>query len=114
MDLLKQRVLDNTFQDMRRQIQGITPQDMEATRRMLHDLNEMLRDRMQGREPDFQGFMDRYGDLFGPDRPQNLDELMEQLQRRMGQAQSLMRQHVSGDAPRSCRNSWRARWTLRP
>ena len=90
MDLLKQRVLDNTFQDMRQQIQGITPQDMEATRRMLHDLNEMLRDRMQGREPDFQGFMDRYGDLFGPDRPQNLDELMEQLQRRMGQAQSLM------------------------
>ncbi|MDA0987599.1 MAG: VWA domain-containing protein [Chloroflexi bacterium] len=90
MDMLKQRVLDNTFQNLRQQIQSMSPEDMAATREMLHDLNQMLQDQMQGLEPDFQGFMDRYGDLFGPDQPQNLEELMESLQRQMGQAQSLM------------------------
>ena len=90
MDMLKQRVLENTFQDMRQQLQNMTPQDMAATRQMLRDLNRMLQDRMSGLEPDFQGFMDKYGGLFGDDPPQNLDELMEQIQSRMGQAQSLM------------------------
>lgn len=90
MDMLKQRVLDNTFQNLRQQIQSMSPEDMAATRDMLHDLNQMLQDQMQGLEPDFQGFMDRYGDLFGPDQPQNLEELMESLQRQMGQAQSMM------------------------
>ena len=90
MDLLKQRVLENTFQDLRQQIQNMTPEDMAAMRQMLRDLNRMLQDRMSGQEPDFQGFMDRYGEMFGDDPPQDLDELMEQLQSRMGQAQSLM------------------------
>ena len=90
MDLLKQRVLENTFQDLRQQIQNMTPEDMAAMRQMLRDLNRMLQDRMSGQEPDFQGFMDRYGGMFGDDPPQDLDELMEQLQSRMGQAQSLM------------------------
>ena len=90
MDLLKQRVLENTFQDMRQRLQNMTPQDMAAMRQMLRDLNQMLQDRMSGQEPDFQGFMDRYGNLFGDDPPQDLDELLEQLQSRMGQAQSLM------------------------
>ena len=90
MDLLKQRVLENTFQDMRQRLQNMTPGDMAAMRQMLRDLNQMLQDRMSGQEPDFQGFMDRYGNLFGDDPPQDLDELLEQLQSRMGQAQSLM------------------------
>ncbi len=90
MDLLKQRVLENTFQDMRQRLQNMTPGDMAAMRQMLRDLNQMLQDRMSGQEPDFQGFMDRYGNLFGDERPQDLDELLEQLQSRMGQAQSLM------------------------
>ena len=90
MDLLKQRVLENTFQDMRQRLQNMTPGDMAAMRQMLRDLNQMLQDRMSGQEPDFQGFMDRYGNLFGDEPPQDLDELLEQLQSRMGQAQSLM------------------------
>jgi uncharacterized protein with von Willebrand factor type A (vWA) domain len=90
MDMLKHRVLDNTFQNLRQQIQNMSPKDMDATREMLHELNQMLQDQMQGLEPDFQGFMDRYGELFGPDQPQNVEELMESLQRQMGQAQSLM------------------------
>ena len=90
MDMLKQRMLENTFQNMRQQLQSMSPEDMAAMRQMLRNLNQMLQDQMQGLEPDFQGFMDQYGDLFRPDQPQSLEELMERLQQQMGQAQSLM------------------------
>ncbi len=90
LDMLKQQMMENTFQNMRQQLQNMTPQDMAALREMLRDLNQMLRDRMQGMEPDFQSFMDKYGEMFGDNPPQNLDELMERLQQQMAQAQSLM------------------------
>jgi uncharacterized protein with von Willebrand factor type A (vWA) domain len=35
---------------------------------MLAELNQMLEDRAAGREPDFDGFMERYGDFF-PENP---------------------------------------------
>lgn len=90
MDMLKQRMLENTFQNMRQQLQGMSPGDLAGTREMLKELNRMLQDRMQGTEPDFQGFMDRFGEAFGPNPPQSLDELLERLQQQMAQAQSLM------------------------
>jgi uncharacterized protein with von Willebrand factor type A (vWA) domain len=90
MDMLRQRMLENNFQNMRQQLQSMGPQDMAGLRQMLRDLNQMLRDRMQGMEPDFQGFMDKHGEMFGPNPPQSLDELMQQMQERMAQAQSLL------------------------
>jgi uncharacterized protein with von Willebrand factor type A (vWA) domain len=90
MDLLKQRVLENTFQDIRQQLQSMGPEDMVAMREMLQDLNQMLQDQMQGLEPDFEEFMENYGEIFGPDQPQSLEELMESIQQQMGQVQSMM------------------------
>ncbi len=90
MDILKQRMIENTFQDVQQQFQNIRPQDVENTRDMLRNLNEMLTDKLRGLEPDFDSFMDKYGDMFGPDSPSNIDELINQLQQQMSQAQSLM------------------------
>ncbi len=90
LDMLKQRMMENTFQNMRQQLQNMSPQDMAALREMLRDLNQMLQERMQGQVPDFQSFMDKHGDMFGDNPPQDLDELMERLQQQMAQAQSLM------------------------
>ena len=90
LDMLKQRMMENTFQNMRQQLQNMTPQDMAALREMLRDLNQMLQERMQGQQPDFQSFMDKHGEMFGDNPPQDLDELMERLQQQMAQAQSLM------------------------
>ena len=90
LDMLKQRMMENTFQNMRQQLQNMSPQDMAALREMLRDLNQMLQERMQGQEPDFQSFMDKHGEMFGDNPPQDLDELMERLQQQMAQAQSLM------------------------
>ena len=90
LDVLQQQMLQNYFQGMKQQMQGMTPGQMAGIREMLRDLNQMLQDRAMGREPNFQGFMDRYGSMFGEDRPGNLDELMENLARQMAQMQSLL------------------------
>src|SRR3989304_3922762 len=45
---------------------------------------------MAGGQPDFQGFMDKYGDLFGPNPPQSLEELIEQMQQQAAAMQALM------------------------
>ncbi len=45
---------------------------------------------MQGGEPDFDSFMQQYGDLFGDNPPQNLEELIEQMQRQVAQMQNLL------------------------
>ena len=90
LDMLKQQMLQNYFQNMKQQLQGLTPQDMTGLRQMLQDLNEMLQDRVMGRELNFQQFMDKYGNLFGDTPPENLEELMDQLARQMAQMQSLL------------------------
>src|SRR5581483_4498245 len=46
--------------------------------------------KMAGGQPDFQGFMDKYGDMFGDNPPQSLEELMEQMQQQMAAMQSLL------------------------
>src|SRR6266498_3005607 len=49
---------------------------------MLAVLGDMIEARERGDQYDFNRFMQRYGDLF-PDNPQTLDELLEQMARRM-------------------------------
>jgi len=96
MQKLQQQVLDQMFQGMKQGIQGMTGQDLSRIRDMVRDLNKMLEDRMQGRQPDFKGFMQKYGDMFPPGI-ENLDQLLEHLQRQMAQMQSLL-QSLSPEA----------------
>jgi len=86
--MLQQQVLNSYFQGMQQAIQNMTPEDLARTREMVRDLNQMLEDRIQGREPKFNEFMDKYGDMFPG--VQNLDELLEQLAGRMQAMNSLM------------------------
>jgi len=86
--MLQQQVLNSYFQGMQQAIQEMTPEDLARTRDMVRDLNQMLEDRIQGREPKFNEFMDKYGDMFPG--VQNLDELMEQLAGRMAAMNALM------------------------
>ncbi|MCI0437727.1 MAG: VWA domain-containing protein [Chloroflexi bacterium] len=90
LDMLKQQMMQNFFQGMKQQLQSMTPQDMEGLKNMLHALNQMLRDRARGQDPDFEGFMEQYGQYFDPNRPASLDELLEQLAQQMAAMQSLM------------------------
>ena len=90
MDSLRKQMLGNVASDMKNSIEQMSPEQMAAMREMMRDLNQMMRDRLNGEEPDFDGFMDKWGEMFGANSPQNFDELMEMLAQQMGQMQSLL------------------------
>jgi len=89
MEQLRQQLLDGMFNQLSQGLSQQSPEQLQRTKDMLAELNEMLRQREQGIEPDFQGFMDRYGDMF-PGNPQSLDELLEQMARSMAAMQRLL------------------------
>lgn len=87
-DRLRQQVLDSYLKDMTDAVDGMTPENMARLKDMMAELNEMLEARQRGEEPDFEGFMERFGDMF-PENPENLDELLEALAKRMASAQAM-------------------------
>lgn len=89
VDELRQELLQSTFNQLSGALQNMSPEQMQRMKDMLAELNTMLEQRERGEEPDFDGFMERYGDLF-PGNPQSLDELLEQMARSMAQMQSLL------------------------
>ena len=86
MDLLRKQMMQNVASGMKEQIQQMGPEEIAA----LRDLNQMMRDKLSGLEPDFQGFMEQWGQMFGSNPPQSFDELMEMMAQQMGQMQSLL------------------------
>lgn len=90
LESLKKAMMDTFFKDMYNQIANMSPEDLQRMKDMVRDLNQMLQDKMAGKEPNFDQFMQQYGDLFGDNPPQSLDELIQQMQHQMGQMQSLL------------------------
>ena len=90
METLKKHVMDSIMKDLHQGLKGLTPEDMARLKDMLQQLNQMLQEKRRGGQPNFQNFMDQFGDMFGDQRPQSLEELMQMLQERIAQAQSLM------------------------
>jgi uncharacterized protein with von Willebrand factor type A (vWA) domain len=90
MESLKKAMTETFFKDMYNQIANMSPEEMARMKQMVKDLNQMLSDRLAGGEPDFDGFMQKYGDLFGPNPPQSLDELVAQMQSQISQMQNLL------------------------
>ena len=90
LEMLKSQMAQNMSQQMQQQLQGMSPEQQAAMQEMMRQLNEMMRDKLAGREPDFDGFMQQFGGMFGPNPPQSFDELMELLQQQLAQMQSLL------------------------
>src|SRR5919202_3569702 len=88
MEMLQQQLMQSHFQGMQQAMQNMGPQQMQALRQMVRDLNQMLREKAEGGEPDFHGFMDKWGQFFPG--AENLDQLVEQMQRQAAQMQSLL------------------------
>lgn len=89
LDKLRQQMMENFVQQVTEQTQNLKPEDMSRIKDMLADLNKMLEQRANGEEPDFDSFMEKYGDFF-PENPRNLDELLETLARRMAAMQAML------------------------
>lgn len=90
LDLLQRQLLQQYFQGMRQQIEGMGDDDLRQTQRMTHDLNEMLNRHLAGLDPEFEAFMQQWGASFPPE-VQALEDLLDHLQRRVSQMQSLLR-----------------------
>ena len=90
-DLLRREVLDSQFRGMKEALSSPDPQALQRIKDMLAGLNEMLAADARGEhtQEDFDAFMERYGDMF-PDRPANLEELVDQLARRAMASQRLL------------------------
>jgi uncharacterized protein with von Willebrand factor type A (vWA) domain len=89
VERLRQQVLDSYVNRMTGAVESMTPEDMARMKDMMAELNHMLDKRSRGEEPDFDGFMERYGDFF-PENPKDLDELLEVLARRMAAMQAML------------------------
>ena len=90
-DLLRREVLDSQFQGMKQALESASPEDMQAVKDMLADLNAMLQADARGEhtQEQFDEFMDKHGQFF-PSQPSNLEELVDELARRAAAAQRLM------------------------
>src|SRR5579862_9464889 len=89
LDALRQQLLASQFNQMSEALQGMSAEDMQRFKDMLAELNQMLAQRARGREPDFEGFMERFGDLV-PGQPATLDELLEAMAQQMAAMQALL------------------------
>ncbi len=88
LDKLRQEMINNAFDQTSESMQNMTPEDLGRQREMMNALNDMLEQREMGIEPDFEAFMEEFGDFF-PGNPQTLDELLEQLADQMAAAQAM-------------------------
>src|SRR5579863_10588642 len=85
---LQQQMMQQFFQGMQQSLQNMTPEDMAKLREMIRDLNKMLRERQEGKEPDFDAFMQKHGEYFPG--VNSLDDLIEQMQAQMAAMQGIM------------------------
>jgi uncharacterized protein with von Willebrand factor type A (vWA) domain len=90
MEMLKKAMMETFFKDIHQQIADLSPEDLARMKQMVRDLNQMISEKMAGGEPDFDGFMQQYGDFFGPNPPQSLDELIAQMQQQIAGMQNLL------------------------
>ncbi|MGW6659851.1 vWA domain-containing protein [Rhodococcus sp. NPDC055024] len=89
-DLLGREVLDQRFSGMKQALEGATDEDREQIRQMLADLNHLLDAHSRGVDTpeQFAEFMDKHGQYF-PDKPRNVEELLDSLAQRAAAAQRL-------------------------
>src|SRR5437588_1710577 len=88
MESLKQQMMQQFFQGMQQSLQNMSPEDIAKMREMIRDLNKMLREKQEGREPDFDSFMQKHGEYFPG--VNSLDDLIEQMQQQMAAMQGIM------------------------
>ena len=89
VERLSKQVLDQFAQGMSDAIRSMTPEDLSANREMVRDLNDLIRQRIGGQDPDVRDFLAKHGRFFPG--AQSFDDIIDQLAQRMAAMQSLMR-----------------------
>ena len=86
---LQQQVLQQYFQGLQQSLQNMTQEDLSQIAAMVRDLNELVKQKLQGDDPDITEFMNKWGHMFPPGI-ENFDQLMDYMSKQMAQMQSLM------------------------
>ena len=86
---LRSQMLDQYVAGMSDAIRSMRPEDLAANREMVRDLNELIRQRIGGADPDVREFMAKHGRFFPG--AQSFDDIIDQLAARMAAMQSLLR-----------------------
>ncbi len=90
LEMLRKAMLDSFFKELHRRISDMSPAQMARLKDMVKDLNRMISEKIAGEEPNFDEFMAKHGDLFGPEPPQSLDDLVAQMQQQIGQMTAVL------------------------
>ena len=61
---LREQLMQQAIDQMAGEMKNMTSEDMSRMKDMLAALNEMLNQKQEGEEPDFEKFMHEYGDFF--------------------------------------------------
>lgn len=91
MQGLREDIVGSYFRNVAEGMRSLSSQDMTRFRDMVADLNGLIerRDRGEDTQAAFEAFMQAHGDLF-PDQPATLDELLDNLARRMAAMSRMM------------------------
>ncbi len=92
VDTLRSSMLDRMSEGLADAVKHMRPEDLDAQREMVRDLNRLLGDRLAGHEPgseDVDRFLGEHGRFFPG--AETLDDVIDQLAARMAALQSLMR-----------------------
>ena len=90
-ELLRREVLDSQFRGIKEQMSEPNAEGMQRVKEMMAALADMIEADARGEHTpeDFEEFMAEYGEFF-PDSPENLEQLVDSLVRRMAAAQRLL------------------------
>ncbi len=90
-ELLRREVLDSQFRGIKEQMSEPNAEGMQRVKEMMAALADMIEADARGEhtQEDFEEFMAEYGEFF-PDSPENLEQLVDSLVRRMAAAQRLL------------------------
>ena len=86
---LREQLMQQAIDQMAGEMKNMTSEDMSRMKDMLAALNEMLNQKQEGEEPDFEKFMHEYGDFF-PENPKSLEELLEVMAQRMAMMEQIL------------------------
>ena len=89
LEKLRQQQMQRFLDQMSGAVDQLTADDMQRMKDMMAELNQMLERRERGEDPQFEKFIDDFGEFF-PEKPQTLDELLEIMAQRMANAQAML------------------------
>ncbi len=89
-DLLGREMLDQRFAGMKETLENATDEYRAAISEMMNDLNALLDDHQRGEDTQeqFDEFIKNHGEFF-PEKPGNIDELLDSLAERAAAAQRM-------------------------